>query len=127
MNLNAIVGPVCASINDWVTAYMQQSQGYATEGDGSRVPAYGPMTPMQVQLQALQYNDLMQVNGLNITGIRHAMYINGAWEPVVRSQREGGDLVTLPDGSVWLIVFLFENWARTGGWSKVCVTLQNGS
>ncbi|MFM0141737.1 hypothetical protein [Paraburkholderia sp. RL18-085-BIA-A] len=127
MNLNAIVGPVCASINDWVIAYMQQSQGYTTDGDGSRVPAYGPMTPMQVQLQALQYNDLMQVNGLNITGIRHAMYINGAWEPVVRSQREGGDLVTLPDGSVWLIVFLFENWNRTGGWSKVCITLQNGS
>jgi hypothetical protein len=127
VNLNAIVGPVCASINDWVTAYMQQSQGYTTNPDGSRAPAYGSMTPMQVQLQALQYNDLMQVSGLNITGIRHAMYINGAWEPVIRSQQEGGDLVTLPDGSVWLIVFLFENWNRTGGWSKVCITLQNNS
>jgi hypothetical protein len=127
VNLNAIVGPVCASINDWVTAYMQQSQGYTTNPDGSRAPAYGPMTPMQVQLQALQYNDLMQVSGLNITGIRHAMYINGAWDPVIRSQQEGGDLVTLPDGSVWLIVFLFENWSRTGGWSKVAITLQNNS
>jgi hypothetical protein len=127
MNLNAIVGPACGAVNDWVTAWMQQSQGYTTNADGSRVPAYGQATPMQVQLQALQYNDLMQVSGLNITGIRHAMYINGSWEAVVRSQQEGGDLVTLADGSVWLIVFLFENWARTGQWSKVCITLQNNS
>jgi len=127
MNLNAVAGPICAAVNDWVTAWMQQSQGYTTNLDGSRVPAYGPLTPMTVQIQALQYNDLMQVSGLNITGIRHAMYINGSWEAVVRSQQEGGDLVTLADGSVWLIVFLFENWARTGGWSKVCITLQDNS
>lgn len=124
MNLNAIVGPACGAVNDWVTAEMQQSQGYTTNPDGSRMSAYGPSTPMLVQLQALQYEDLMQVSGLNITGIRHAMYINGAWEAVVRSHQEGGDLVTLADGSVWLIVFLFENWARTGQWSKVCITLQ---
>lgn len=126
MNLNNIAGPIVAAVNDWITAQMQQSQGYTTGADGKRAPAYGPATPMLVQLQALQYNDLIQVSGLNITGIRHAMYINGAWDAVVRSAKEGGDLVTLEDGSVWLIVFLFENWNRTGGWSKVCVTLQNG-
>jgi hypothetical protein len=127
MNLNNIAGPICGAVNDWVTAYMQQSQGYTTGSDGKRSPAYGPAIPMPVQIQALQYQDLMQASGLNITGIRHAMYINGSWDAVVRSTKEGGDLVTLPDGTVWLIVFLFENWNRTGGWSKVCITLQNGS
>jgi hypothetical protein len=127
MNLNNIVAPICGAVNDWVTAYMQQSQGYTTGPDGKRVPVYGNQVPIPVQIQALQYTDLMQVSGLNITGIRHAMYINGPWEPVIRSTQQGGDLVTLPDGSVWLIVFLFENWNRTGGWSKVCITLQNGS
>lgn len=127
MNLNNICGPIVAAVNDWLTASMQQSQGYTTNSDGSRVPTYGPTTLMPVQVQALQYQDLMQVNGLNITGIRQAMYINGDWDAVVRSSQEGGDLVTLPDGTVWLIVFLLENWNRTGQWSKVCITLQNGS
>lgn len=127
MNLSGIVGGYVSAVNPWVTATMQESQGYTTNPDGSRAPKYGAPTPMLVQLQALQYNDIQQVSGLNLTGIRHAMYINGDWNAVVRSKQEGGDLVTLPDGTVWLIVFLFENWAMTGGWSKVCITAQNGS
>lgn len=127
MNLSGIVGNYVAAVNPWITASIQASQGYTTSPDGSRVPAYAAPVDIQVQVQALQYTDLMQVSGLNITGIRHAMYINGAWDPVVRSQQEGGDVVTLPDGSVWLIVFLFENWNVTAGWSKVCITMQNGS
>jgi len=127
MNLNAIVSPVIAAVNPWVTASIQPSQGYATNGDGSRVPAYGSAISMQVQMQPLQYRDLVQIDGLNINGKRRAMYANGEWDAVVRSEKEGGDLVTLPDGSVWLLVFQFEDWDTTAGWTKFCVTLQNGS
>jgi hypothetical protein len=127
MNLNNIVAPIVAAVNPWVTALIQPSQGYTTNDDGKRVPAYGQSIPVQVQMQALQYNDLMQVSGLNIQGERRAMYANGEWDAVVRSTQEGGDLVTLPDGSVWLLVFQFEDWNSTGGWTKFCVTRQNGS
>jgi hypothetical protein len=127
MNLHSIVGPIVAAVNPWVTAFIQPSQGYATNGDGSRVPAYGDAIAVQVQMQPLQYNDLIQVSGLNLQGERKAMYANGEWDAVVRSTQEGGDLVTLPDGSVWLLVFQFEDWSMTGGWTKFCVTKQNGS
>jgi hypothetical protein len=127
MNLSGIAGPYIAAVNPWITATVQQSQGYTTNSDGSRVPAYSAPVPVQVQMQPLQYTDLMQVSGLNLTGQRRAMYANGEWDAVVRSKQEGGDLVTLPDGSVWLLVFEFEDWYSTAGWTKFCVTLQNGS
>lgn len=127
MNLHNIVGPIIAAVNPWVLASIQPSQGYKTNDDGSRVPAYADALDVLVQMQALQYNDLMQVSGLNIQGERRAMYANGEWDAVVRSTQEGGDLVTLPDGSVWLLVFQFEDWSSTAGWTKFCVTKQNGS
>ena len=124
MNLSNIVGSYVAAVNPWVTASIQPSQGYATNDDGKRVPAYRAATDIQVQMLPLQYNDLIQVSGLNIQGERKAMYANGEWDAVVRSTQEGGDLVTLPDGSVWLLVFQFEDWNATAGWTKFCVTRQ---
>ncbi|MFL9904272.1 hypothetical protein PQR71_40145 [Paraburkholderia fungorum] len=126
MNLNSIVGSAVAAVNPWVTAMMQPSQGYTTGGDGKRVPVYGDSVPIQVQLQSLQYRDLVQLDGLNVNGERRALYINGDWQAVVRSAQEGGDLAVLPDGTTWLVVMQLENWSMTGGWCKVAVTEQNG-
>jgi hypothetical protein len=127
VNLNNIVAGCVAAVNDWVTLAIQPSQGYTTNPDGSRGPVYGDTQYILAQMQALQYNDLVQVSGLNLTGERRAIYVNGDYQGVVRSSQEGGDLVTLPDGSVWLLVFQFENWFTTGGWTKFCITKQNGS
>ncbi|WP_322030129.1 hypothetical protein [Paraburkholderia sp. J76] len=33
----------------------------------------------------------------------------------------------LPDGSLWLIALVLENWWLTDGWCKCAVTRQNGS
>lgn len=127
MNLNAIVGPIVGSVNDWVTIAIQPSQGYNTAPDGDREPAYGPTQFVLAQMQALTYTDLTQVSGLNITGERRAIYVNGDYQGVVRSSQEGGDIVTLPDGTVWLLVYQLENWHTTGGWVKFVITKQNGS
>lgn len=127
VNLNNIVSPIVGAINDWVTLQIQPSQGYTTNGDGSRVPAYGATQYVLAQMQALTYNDLVQVSGLNLTGERRAIYVNGDYQGVVRSSQEGGDIVTLPDGSVWLLVYQLENWHTTGGWVKFVITKQNGS
>lgn len=125
MNLNNICAPICGAINDWVTLAIQPSQGYGTNPDGSRVPIYGPTQYILAQMQALQYNDLIQVSGLNLTGERRAIYVNGDFEPVLRAAQAGGDPVTLTaDGSSWLIVFQFEGWIYTGGWTKFCMTRQ---
>jgi len=127
MNLHNIVGPCVAAINPWVIATIQASTGYATSDDGSRVPSYAAPVSVQIQAQALQYNDIAQIDSLNIQGERRAMYINGNWEGVARPDSKGGDLIALPDGSIWLVALVLENWASSDGWVKVAVTRQLAS
>jgi hypothetical protein len=42
----------------------------------------------------------------------------------VRTDQKGGDLLTMPDGSVWLVAMVLEHWAD---WTSVAITLQDGS
>jgi len=79
------------------------------------------------QVQPVSGDDLRHMDSLNIQGQHKAMYFSGALLPAVRVALVGGDLVTLPDGSVWLVTQSAEPFADTAGWSKVIITLQNGS
>lgn len=127
MNLHNIVGSCVAAVNPWITAQYKQSNGYTTSADGKRVPAYLAAVSVQIQMQAMTYKDLIQTDGLNINGERHAMYLNGDERGIDRSANRGGDIITLPDGSVWLVAQVLENWYGTDGWTKLCVTKQNGA
>jgi hypothetical protein len=91
------------------------------------VPSYAAAAPVQVQKQPMQYKDLMQVAGLNLNGEKAAFYVNGNWQGVSRPAAQGGDLITLADNSVWLVVMLLENWSGTSSWTKIAAVLQNNS
>lgn len=125
MNLHSIVGPIVAAVNTWVTAQYRQHAGtYATAADGKRTPNYIADVDMQVQRQALSANDLKQLDGLNLGGEKAALYVQGDIKAVVRGDQRGGDLFVMPDGTAWLVAQVLENWAATGGWTKVCVVRQ---
>ena len=124
MNLHQIASGYVSAVNPMVTVSVQRSNGYTTSADGTRVPVYVTPVNMSAQIQALQYNDILQLDGLNLTGERRAIYINGNWEAIVRPDGRGGDIITFPDGSIWLVVFLFENWQSQDGWVKLAVTRQ---
>ena len=126
MNLHSIVSGYVSAINPFLTASYQASNGYTTLPDGTRVPAYAIAVPVKVQKQPMQYLDLTRVDGLNISGEKSAFYVSGNWQGVARPAGKGGDLITLPDGTVWLVVMLLENWHATDGWSKIAAVLQNG-
>jgi hypothetical protein len=127
MNLHSIVRNYIGAVNPQLIASIQFSTGYTTNADGTQVPAYAPAVTRKVQAQALQFRDLMQVNGLNLNGTKLAMYIDGDIEGVDRPTKRGGDLITLPDGTIWLVVLVLENWSKSAGWTKVAVVKQNGS
>lgn len=112
-------------MNPWTTGSYQKSTGYTTGTSGKREPSYATATPMQIQMQAMTSDDLRQVSGLNLNGELRAMYCNGAIEGVDRPQTQGGDLITLPDASTWLVTKVLENWNSTSGWTKFCVVKQN--
>lgn len=127
MNLHNIAGNYVAAVNPWLTAQYQQSTGYTTGADGTRTPSYAAAVPVQVQKQPMQYRDLVQLDGLNLNGEKAAFYVNGNWQGVARPTGQGGDLITLPNGSVWLVVMLLENWSEMDSWSKIAAVLQNNS
>jgi hypothetical protein len=124
MNLHAIVAPAISAVNPVVTCQLQVSTGYSTSASGQRVPIYAGAVSALVQVQSLTYDELRQLDALNIQGIRRKIYLSGTFNGLVRSQQKGGDLVTLPDGTIWLIVHVFEYWAD---WTSAAITLQNGS
>jgi hypothetical protein len=124
MNLHSVVAPYIGAVNPFLLCQLQPSIGYTTNPDGTQVPGYGPAQDIYCQCQALQYNDLMQVSGLNIQGKRLAAYIIGDWNGVVRTDAKGGDIITLPDSSEWLCAFVLEPWSHSAGWTKVCLTEQ---
>lgn len=128
MNLQGITAGVIGVVNPLVDAQISASTGYITQADGTRTPTYATPVDLKVQVQALQYNDIVQLDGLNVQGERRAVYLQGDWNGVVRADQKGGDLLSFPDhpggpARDWLVVFVFENWPD---WTKVAVTLQNG-
>ena len=56
-----------------------------------------------------------------------AFYVNGALNGGVRVQLKGGDVLVLPDGSVWLTTIVSEPWAITAGWTKLIAVLQTAA
>ena len=123
MNLHGIVSGVIGKINPFVTATIRVSTGYTTNADGSRTPTY-TTTTAQVQLQALAYDDIVQADSMQIQGVRRKMYVQGDVEGLVRADNRGGDLVTLPDGTVWKVAMVDEHWPD---WTACIITLQDGS
>ncbi len=127
MNLHALAAPFISLVNPMLPVTLRISSGSVTNPDGSRTPVYLPPRNVLGQVQALAFRELYQLDGLNLNGTKRAIYLLGDVEGVVRPFGKGGDLITFPDGTVWLTVLDLENWGRTGtsdAWVKVAVVLQ---
>lgn len=125
MNLHGIVAPAIGAVNPFVPVTLKRSNGYTIEPDGTQVPSYVDVS-LSVQVQALSFSDLQQLDGLNIQGVRRAVYLDGPAMGVVRNIGAGGDLFafppgTFPEGDLWLAAHVLERWPD---WSKVAITLQ---
>lgn len=82
---------------------------------------------MTAQIQSLTYDDLQHLDGLNIQGIRRAMYLNGDIEAIRRLKALGDDQVTMADGTVYKTALVIERWdGPTVGWCKIAVTWVSG-
>lgn len=124
MNLHAIVTPAISAVNPLVPVIVKLSTGWTTNADGTRTPTYTEVDGVSAQVQALTFKDIQQIAGLNLQGTRKAMYVTGEIDGLVRSTSKGGDLITMPDGSIWLVAMILEQWPD---WAKAAVTLQNNA
>lgn len=129
MNLHGIVSPIVSAVNPTILVTLQRSIGSVQNADFSRTAQYDNYINIPAQIQAMQFTDLKQVEGLATTGLRRKIYLYGNSNGIVRTLQKGGDLIILPDQSQWLIVFVFETWGHgllgRRGWCSCCITLQN--
>ncbi|WP_277963897.1 hypothetical protein [Pseudomonas sp. RIT-To-2] len=119
MNLHGIVSGAVGTVNPFVSGTMRVSTGYTTSGSGSRTPTYSD-TGVSVQLQALGYKDLQQIDGLNLQGVVKAAYVKGNFNGVNRPKKQGGDVLII-GADTWLIVQPLEEWPD---WCKFVINLQ---
>ena len=132
MNLQGITAAAISAVNPMVTAQLRVSTGNVTNADFTVSPSYAAAVPVQAQVQSLTYRDLQQIDSLNLQGTKRAIYLQGDVEGIVRPTNRGGDLITMPDGTVWLVAQVLEQWGQNANtpaeqWCKVACTLQNGS
>jgi hypothetical protein len=124
MNLHQIASGAIAAVNPFQPVTIQTSTGATVNADGTRMPTYAPASTVSGQVQQLTTRDLRQLEALSIQGSSRKIYLNGEVDAIVRVSQKGGDLITLPDGSIWLTTAVLEQWPD---WVAVSVTLQDGS
>lgn len=124
MNLHAIASPVISVVNPQVTVSVQFSTGSTTAADYSRVPTFSAPVAMLGQVQPLASGDLRLLDQLNLQGAQKAIYLSGNLQGVIRVSQQGGDLITMPDGTVYLTIQVLEQWPD---WVKAAAKLQDGS
>lgn len=122
MNLHQLAVGVTRAINPQSMLTVLVSTGYVTNDDGSRTPSYAAPVTVPGDVQPLQYNDIVQLDGLGIQGERRKIYISGQVEGLIRVDRRGGDLIITPDGHTWLVAVVLEDWPD---WCAFAVTLQD--
>lgn len=101
MNLHGLVSGAIGAVNPHVPVSVRVSTGYEVDEDQGfrQVPAYADAQVVQGQVQSLTYDDLRQIDSLNIQGTKRAIYLYGRIDGLVRVENKGGDLITVPGAS----------------------------
>ena len=124
MNLHNLVVGAISAVNPQVWLQVWVSIGSVTNPDGIRVPAYAAPRKVLGQVQPVSYKDIEQLDGLNLNGTRKSIYINGHVDGLVRVDKKGGDLISLPNGDLYLVAMIAEGW-DTAGWTRCLCALQD--
>lgn len=127
MSLRGIANRAIQSVNrNIVVTWVRATGGYTTAADGERTPAT-TSEEVPAQVQATSAGDLRLIEGLNIEGVKRAVYMYGNVAGAIRADQRGGDILRFPEvpggpARDWRVVSVLETWAT---WAKVIVVLQN--
>lgn len=126
MDLQAITSAACQVITPPDFATVKISTGHSQpDAAGLMKPQFTTITNVRVDVQAMSTTDLDMVDGLNLTGIKRSIYLQGQFAGLQRPNNKGGDLIIIASGAnrgTWLISMVLENWPD---WVRVCGVLQN--
>ena len=120
MNLRGIANNISRTINPNIAVTVFESDGYTIGAGQRQVPAYKAPVSGYGNLQALDGDDLKQMEGLNIQGKIKALFLYGELAGVIRPDSKGGDKVVI-NSQTWLVVRVLEGWRD---WCKLAIVLQ---
>ncbi len=122
MDLRGLANGVTSTINPNETVTVLRSTGYTIGAGAKQVPTFATPVTGPAQVQALDANDIEQLDGLNIQGTVRAIYLRGTLAGVVRPNQTGGDIVMRKNETEsWLVVKVLESWHD---WTKAAIVLQ---
>lgn len=121
MNLRAMASGVTQVVVPKVQLIVRVSRGTTQDASFKTVPSYAPPVKVMGDVQPVMFRDIQQMDGLNLQGTRRRIYLYGKIDGLVRVKNKGGDLITDPDGNVWLVAVVAEQWPT---WVVCLVTLQ---
>lgn len=122
MDLRGIANGVITTVNPNETVTVLRSTGYTIGAGAKQVPGYAAPVVGPGQVQALDADDIKQLDGLNIQGVIRAIYLRGVLAGVIRPDGTGGDLVKRKsDTETWLVVKVLESWPD---WTKAAIVRQ---
>ncbi len=124
MSLHAIAATALAGLNPPQNAVWQSAQGYQTAADGSRTPLYAAPQTVSLTRQPATPSELSVRAGLDQTSTFSSFTLPVAARAASRPDQGGGDLLTLADGSLWLVVAVLEDWFAQSGWVRVLAERQ---
>ncbi|CAH0298507.1 hypothetical protein SRABI106_03707 [Rahnella aquatilis] len=119
MNLHQMASGLIGQVNPFIDANVKVFLGEAEDAAGKLTASYDD-TPVTGQLQPLEWQDLKQLDGLNITGAQKKFYVNGFFSAVSRITQNGGDLIII-GSEVWMIKTVLEDWPD---WSSLALQRQ---
>lgn len=129
VNLRAIANSVTQAINPNVYAQLWANSSISTSASFKQTPNYTKST-LKIQLQAMDDEDLKQMDNLNIQGVHRKVYCNPQVLATIRVAQKGGDLLVFsagmqgvpPEGTTWMCTHVLERWPN---WCTFAITLQN--
>lgn len=122
MNLHGIVSGAISTVNPMQRICIEVATGTTVQADGTRLPTYDDPIYAQGQVQPLTGGELRHVDSLNLQGQFSGIYIQGHIDGLIRPENKGGDKITFPNGNVYLVTQVLEDWPD---WTKVVATRQN--
>ena len=120
MDLRGLANGVTSTVNPNKTVTVRRSTGYTIGAGRRQVPSYATPVSGPAQIQALDADDIKQLDGLNIQGTIRAIYLRGNLAGVIRPDGTGGDIVQIA-GQDWLVVKVLVGWPT---WTKEEIVLQ---
>jgi hypothetical protein len=124
MDIRGCANAMSDSVNPNMPVTIQASTGYTTGGTGMRqIPSYAAPVSGFAQVQALSSEDLRHLDGLNVQGATYSILLRGPLNTALRTNSQGGDLVTV-NGQTFLTVAVLEQWPL---WTRAAIRLQDAN